>query len=370
MKVSVLINNHNYGEYIGQAIESVLKQTYQNFEIIIVDGASTDESRKVIMSYVEQFPDRITAILKPTSGQAAAINVGFKLSTGDIIAFLDSDDYFYENKLECIVEAHKQYEFIGHARKALNFRKELMDVIAPLDDYEKRPILFHKYGYIYTYNLITSCISARRELLAKILPMPETDYMTFADCYIKVMAQYYCNIKYLGIPLTFYRTHDLQKTMTKSSDEFLELNRFVEVLYERVFRDINSVLSLRGELLIPPLNAENFKEAFKIANPCAEIKEDKNYVIYGAGNNSYKVQKYLTLLGCGCNYIIDSNEKKWGTKWNGIPVISFKELLEKREEYQKVIIASPYYREMEQALLDIGMQINTDFVIIHSFPND
>lgn len=368
MKISVLINNHNYGAYIGEAIESVLNQSYRNFEIIIVDGASTDESRKIITSYAERFPHLVTAVFKPTSGQAAAMNLGFQLSKGEIIAFLDSDDYFYENKLERIAVLHERYDFVGNARRALNYRKELTDVIAPLDEYELRTLLFHKYGYIYTYNLITSCISAKRELLSKILPMPEKNYITFADCYVKVMAQYYSNIKYLDEPLTYYRIHDLQETV--SFENFLQLNRFVEKLYDRVFHDINQVLEERGEELIPPLNAENFRKAFSIANPHANIQEGKNYVIFGAGNNSYKVQKYLTLLGGKCIYIVDSNEKKWGTAWNGIPVLSFAELMEKRCDFHKVIIASPYYREMEQALLDIGMQINTDFVIIHSFPND
>ena len=368
MKVSVLINNHNYGLYVGQAIESVLNQSYQNFEIIIVDGASTDNSREIIMSYVERFPERITAVFKPASGQAAAINVGFHLSTGDIIAFLDSDDYFYENKLEKIAALHEQYDFIGNARKTLDYRKRLIDVIAPLDKYALRPILFRKYGYIYTYNLITSCISARRELLSKILPLPEGEYVTFADAYIKVMAQYYSNIKYIRDPLTFYRTHDLQKT--ESFESFLQLNQFVEKLYDRVFRDINHVLGERGEELIPPLNEKNFRQAFAEANPDVDIQTGENYVIYGTGNNSYKIQKYLTWLGGKCIFVIDSNKKKWGTVWNGISVLSFGEMMERRSDFHKVIIASAYFREMEQTLLELGMKRNTDFVIIHSFPND
>ena len=368
MKISVLINNHNYGEFIGEAIESVLTQSYQDFEIVIVDGASQDQSRNIIMSYVEKYPDRITAVFKPTSGQAAAINAGFALSKGEVVAFLDSDDYFYETKLERIAEQHKRYEFVGHARKALNYRKELMDVIAPLDDYEARPKLFHEYGYIYTYNLITSCISAKRELLSKILPMPEEEYMTFADCYIKVMAQYYTNIKYIKEPLSFYRIHDLQKT--ESFESFLDLNGFVETLYERVFRDINFVLRERGEKTIPPLNAKNMRKAFKVANPHADIHEGGDYVIYGAGNNAYKVLKCLDAIGGRCVYFIDSDSKKWGTMWTGIPVLSFELLLSKRSDYQKIIIASPYFREMEQTLKTLGMCENIDFVTIYSFPND
>ena len=182
------------------------------------------------------------------------------------------------------------------------------------------------------------------------------------------MAQYYSNIKYLNEPLTFYRIHDLQETL--SFDNFLKLNQFVERLYDRVFRDINCVLQERGEEVIPPLNAENFKQAFAIANPKADIREGENYVIFGAGNNSYKVQKYLKLLGGKCLYMVDSNPKKWGTLWNDISVISFDELVKKRSEFHKIIIASPYFREMEQTLFDLGMKSDIDFITIQSFPND
>ena len=66
----------------------------------------------------------------------------------------------------------------------------------------------------------------------------------------------------------------------------------------------------------------------------------------------------------------DSNPKKWGTLWNDISVISFDELVKKRSEFHKIIIASPYFREMEQTLFDLGMKSDIDFITIQSFPND
>lgn len=157
---------------------------------------------------------------------------------------------------------------------------------------------------------------------------------------------------------------------TESFESFLDLNGFVEKLYERVFRDINCVLRERGEKTIPPLDAENMRKAFAVANPHADIHEGGSYVIYGAGNNAYKVQKCLNIIGGRCIYLTDSNQKKWGTLWNGIPILSFEQLLSKRSEYQKIIIASPYFREMEQTLMTLGMRRSIDFVTIRSFPND
>ena len=208
--ISVLINNHNYGEFIGEAIESVLNQSYKDFEIVIVDGDSTDNSREIIMSYVEKFPKIITAVFKPTSGQAAAFNVGYKLCRGDILAFLDSDDYFLENKLEKIAKWHQEYDFIGHSRTLHGADGKLKSTDTVVDVYEERSKLLKKYGFIYTYGLITSCCSMTRKMADLIFPMPEDGYITFADCYVKVLAQYYGNIKFFEEPLSYYRVHQKQ----------------------------------------------------------------------------------------------------------------------------------------------------------------
>ena len=88
--VSILINNYNYAQYLSQAIDSALGQTYTNTEIIVVDDGSTDNSREIINSYGNQ----IISVLKENGGQASAINAGFAASKGDIICLLDADDIF------------------------------------------------------------------------------------------------------------------------------------------------------------------------------------------------------------------------------------------------------------------------------------
>jgi glycosyltransferase involved in cell wall biosynthesis len=94
--VSVIIPNYNYAAYVGQAIESVLAQTYRNFEIIVVNNGSTDNSMGILSKYV----DRITLLDQTNLGQSGARNAGLKKSTGDVIAFLDADDFWEPEKLE------------------------------------------------------------------------------------------------------------------------------------------------------------------------------------------------------------------------------------------------------------------------------
>jgi glycosyltransferase involved in cell wall biosynthesis len=117
--VSVIISNYNYACYLAQAIESVLNQTYQNFELIVVDDGSTDNSYKVLESY----KDRLTAIFQDNAGQGEAFNAGVAQSQGEIICFLDADDYFHKDKLAKVVAGfldHPDWVQISHPWISVN----------------------------------------------------------------------------------------------------------------------------------------------------------------------------------------------------------------------------------------------------------
>jgi glycosyltransferase involved in cell wall biosynthesis len=95
-KISVIIPNYNYAQYLDQAIHSVLKQTYRNLELIVVNNGSTDNSLEVLDKYRNQ----IILIDQENLGQSGARNSGLSLAKGDLIAFLDADDFWEPNKLE------------------------------------------------------------------------------------------------------------------------------------------------------------------------------------------------------------------------------------------------------------------------------
>jgi glycosyltransferase involved in cell wall biosynthesis len=89
MRVSIIITNYNYCDFLARAIDSALEQDWPDKEIIVVDDGSTDGSAEIIRNYGES----ITAVFKPNGGQCSAANEGFAASHGDIVIFLDSDDY-------------------------------------------------------------------------------------------------------------------------------------------------------------------------------------------------------------------------------------------------------------------------------------
>jgi len=95
-KVSVIIPTYNRASLVKEAIESVLSQTYDNFEIIVIDDGSTDNTRELLGPY----KNKINYIFMKNMGVSAARNEGIKKSKGDYITFLDSDDLWSANKLE------------------------------------------------------------------------------------------------------------------------------------------------------------------------------------------------------------------------------------------------------------------------------
>jgi len=104
MKASVIIANFNNGKFVDQCIESLNSQTYENIEIIFFDDNSTDNSLEIIKNYknVEVIENKIQTKFGSLN-QINAFKKSIEISTGDIIFFLDSDDYFKEDKIEKII---------------------------------------------------------------------------------------------------------------------------------------------------------------------------------------------------------------------------------------------------------------------------
>lgn len=97
--ISIITPSYNQGEFLEECIKSVLSQSYENFEFIIIDGGSTDNSVEIIKSYEKHLTYWVS---EKDDGQSDAINKGFKLATGEIVAWINSDDFYYQGAFECI----------------------------------------------------------------------------------------------------------------------------------------------------------------------------------------------------------------------------------------------------------------------------
>ena len=108
--VSVIIPAYNQSRYLGQAIRSVLAQTYASFEIIVVDDGSTDDTRQVATGFADA---RVRYVHQLNRGLSAARNTGIRHARGELLTFLDSDDLFLEHKLATLVGALEKNPALG-----------------------------------------------------------------------------------------------------------------------------------------------------------------------------------------------------------------------------------------------------------------
>ena len=105
-KVSVIIPTYNYGKYIEKAIDSVLAQTYKDFEIIVVDDGSTDNTREIIET---RYKDKVRYFYQENKGAPVARNKGIKESMGEYLVFLDADDWLMPMALLSRLEYLKKH---------------------------------------------------------------------------------------------------------------------------------------------------------------------------------------------------------------------------------------------------------------------
>ena len=104
-RISIITPSLNQAEFIEQTISSVLGQGYSNLEYIIIDGGSTDGTVDLIRKYESRLAYWVS---EKDGGQSNAINKGLKLATGDIIAYINSDDYYLEGAFERVANAYRE----------------------------------------------------------------------------------------------------------------------------------------------------------------------------------------------------------------------------------------------------------------------
>lgn len=225
--VSVIIGNYNYGNFLAEAIDSVLQQTYRHFELIIVDDGSTDNSREVIKSFQQQS----IAIFQPNSGQGEAFNVGIAKARGEIICFLDADDYYHPDKLSKIVNGfrtHPQWVQISHGRISVDRHGNSIGLGSRTHNQGDVSHLLLRWGR-YAMG-ITSALAYRRQVLEQVLPIP-TQKNEAADTYLTAVVPFYGEVGCIDEPLMFYRIHGSNLQARTDDIQFLIEQRELNAKY-------------------------------------------------------------------------------------------------------------------------------------------
>jgi glycosyltransferase involved in cell wall biosynthesis len=232
--VSVLVDTYNHESFIEDAIVSVLEQDLgrENFEIVVIDDGSTDDTPRI----VKKFLPRVRYLHKTNGGQGSAFNAGIPEVQGEILAFLDGDDWWAPNKLRTVVEALEREPdagSVGHG--IIEYRGPSQQrVITPKAQYRLHLHNLEGAGLFRNVKafLGTSRLAARKRVLEKVLPVPPA--LTFeADEYLFTTVTAVADLLLLPQALTYYRLHDNNLFQYRVADE-TKMRRKHHVLAELV----------------------------------------------------------------------------------------------------------------------------------------
>lgn len=282
--VSIIINNYNYSKYLNEAIQSALKQTYQPTEVIVVDDGSTDDSGEIIKKH----GNNIISIFKENGGQASACNAGFKVSKGEIIFFLDSDDYYYPEAVEKVVNIWNP-ETVAKVHFRLH-KKNPQDKYLGIIPSKKRKLTegeawkeIFKCGNAISPPMSGNAYS--RNALLQVMPVPENDGIG-TESYLLKRIPFYGNYAGIDEALGVYRIHEnnayakvniynrydiISKQLDRAEDVFPFYQREANKRHIKIDKNIlyRNVSLLRLRIL-----------SYRIAPDQHKIKEESLYKLF------------------------------------------------------------------------------------------
>ena len=249
-KISVIVASYNYEQYIRETLDSLINQTYKNFEVVVVDDGSKDNSVSVVKEYVNKYDNvfLFTHENGKNNGLVETVKLGISKSTGEYIAFCESDDYWAPTHLEEKVKLINKYfnpeivvndvELFG--KKDLDYEKYLDNNLRTLTGEKINVnVTMQKYNVVPTF----SCTMIRKDILTKCdfdsVVVAWTDWWIYRQI-LSVAPLYYIPQK-----LTFWRLHDSYNSSEKSVEYMRKYNEFIvysNAIITKHNKNFNSIL--------------------------------------------------------------------------------------------------------------------------------
>jgi len=224
-KITVYITNHNYGQFIEQSIESVLNQTMHDYEILVIDDGSTDNSREVIEKYMEN--EKIRIIFQQNKGLNVTNNIAMRTAQGKYLMRLDADDYLDPNALLVLsnaLESDSQLGMVFPDYYNVDARGNILS-IEKRHDFSSDVKLFDQPAH-------GACTMIRRDFLMQLNGYNENyECQDGYELWIKFIDHF--KVSNINTPLFYYRQHGknltsnesrILKTRAKIKEDFLKTN--------------------------------------------------------------------------------------------------------------------------------------------------
>ena len=337
VEISVYITNYNYGSFIEDSIKSILKQTFKNFEVIIVDDGSTDNSKLILSKYLKH--KKIKNINQKNQGLIKSCNTAIKAANGRFVMRLDADDYLKKNALENFYKKINSNREIGLVFSDYYIIDNNKNIIK-----KNRTLNFDKKVKLLDIPAHGACSLIRKEYLYDAnLYDEDFDRQDGYDLWLKFYKRY--KVSNINKPLWYYRQHnsslsrneyELLKTRSKIYDKFVTKNL-------KLNKKCACVIPVRGS---------------KIYNQCLSDKKlnKKPLIFYTIDQalNSKKIDKVI--LSTSDVKLIKLVKKKYKNKI----------FLHKRSE--DLSIENTFYRDaVISAVKSVYKKKDPDYLLILNF---
>ena len=347
-KVTIVLPTYNGSKYLRESVESVIDQTYKDWELVIVDDCSSDDTLKIANDYSER-DGRIVVIHNRINKKLpASLNIGFEKARGEYFSWTSDDNIYEKDAIEKMVGYLDANQNIPMVRADMLMIDENAEVISESGEYGDLKML--------VANCVGACFLYRKSVAQSVGQYDETlfcveDY----DYWVRIMEQY-GTIGNIREFLYQYRWHPGSLSSTKRDYVQSQLNemrkRHLEFYISKMQSDEKNTLLLYFMLLGCGWKREDILNRLK---KCPLIEADtpldmqKPCVVYGAG---YYGQKALDLLKDKVIFFVDQNENLIGTKKNGIEIKGLQSYLEVKEMCNIVIALST------EKIYDVLVQLN------------
>ena len=257
--ISVIIPAYNHEKFVGQAVESVLNQSWKNLELIVIDDGSTDRTGEIIKSYDDK---RLTYIYQENRDAYNALNRGLHMAKGDYISILNSDDVYPPNRLKRLVSVRKKTKaaciFTDIQPIGENGEKFLDPGFWWHLWHKKNRDFYKQCGDLYTaflkgnFMVTTSNLFLRKDAVKRVGDFCSLRYLHDYDYIFRVMLNFPGQVKYLDKEkLLYYRLHG-GSTLSEAGIVGREQDKTVirKYMLEKIPKDLKPIVTAGVDRLV------------------------------------------------------------------------------------------------------------------------
>lgn len=374
--ISILVPVFNIERYIGICLESIIRQTYKNLEIIVVDDGSTDRSGEICDLYAQK-DSRIKVIHKENGGLVSARKAAIKLAYGDYIGYVDGDDWiendFYSSLISEIIHSNSDVVIAGFSRDLFNSSTQITSVI-PAGIYENGSLDYLFSNMISTGDFFRHGITTylwnklfKKSIIENCQLTLDEQISIGEDAAVVYPALLSCR-KISIVDICSYHYRQREDSMLKKSVSFSYEKDRLRVLYvymSECLKSFPNKYALENQiqkyiLTTTIIRSGGIYDSAKINMsyiPFGENINDKDIVICGAGTFGQQLEKRLRESKC-CNIVAWVDDDYWEYRRCCINVDSISVLSEIHFDYVLIgTIDSFAAQSIRSRLIDIGVSV-------------